>query len=86
MWAPEVIVRGNVIAYAKSAIDLALGRGGDQAVIKRGDKLLFYGGKTRAVEKRSKVKSRVISNALKQLMHQASEVFIMGHEVRTWIL
>lgn len=72
---------GQCNSYAKSAIDLALGRGGDQAVIKRGDKLLFYGGKTRAVEKRSKVKSRVISNALKQLMHQASEVFIMGHEV-----
>lgn len=72
---------GQCSNYAQSAIDLALGRGGDQAVIKRGDKLLFYGGKTKAVEKRSKVKSRVISNALKQLMLQSSEVFIMGHEV-----
>lgn len=68
-------------SYARSAMDLALGRGGDQAVVKRGDKLLFYGGKTRAVEKRSKVKSRVIANALKQLMWQSSEVFIMSHEV-----
>jgi len=68
-------------AYARSAMDLALGRGGDQAVVKRGDKLLFYGGKTRAVEKRSKVKSRVIANALRQLMWQSSEVVIMSHEV-----
>lgn len=71
---------GQCNSYARSAMDLALGRGGDQAVIKRGDKLLFYGGKTKAVEKRSKVKSRVISTALKQLMWQSSEVFIMSHE------
>lgn len=68
-------------SYAKSAMDLALGRGGDQAVVKNGDKLSFYGGKTRAVEKGSKVKSRVIANALKQLILQSSQVFIMSHEV-----
>lgn len=67
--------------YARSAIDLALGRGGDQAVVKNGDKLSFYGGRNKAVEKRSKVKSRVIANALRQLMEQSSEVLIMSHEV-----
>ena len=68
-------------SYARSAMDLALGRGGDQAVVKHGDKLFFYGGKTRAVEKSSKVKSRVIANALRHLMAQATNIFIMGHEV-----
>jgi len=66
--------------YAQSALDLALGRGGDQAVVKRGTKLFFYGGKSKEVEKRTKVKSRVIANALKELMSQSWGVFIMGHE------
>lgn len=65
--------------YARGAIDIALGRGGDQAVIKEGNSLSFYGGKTKAIEKRNKVKSRVISHALKQLIDQSDEVFIMGH-------
>lgn len=66
--------------YAKAAIDIALGRGGDQAVVKKIDKLSFYGGKTKAVEKRNKVKSRVISHALRQLIDQSEVVFIMGHQ------
>ncbi|MFS8500468.1 MAG: DHH family phosphoesterase [Caldicoprobacter sp.] len=66
--------------YAQFALDLALGRGGDQAVVKRGTKLFFYGGKSKEVEKRTKVKSRVIANALKELMSQSWGVFIMGHE------
>ena len=66
--------------YAKAAIDIALGRGGDQAVLKDNDKLSFYGGKTKAVEKRNKVKSRVISHALRQLIDQSEEVFVMGHK------
>jgi len=65
--------------YARSALDLALGRGGDQAVVKRRGKLFFYGGRTKAVEKRNKVKSRVIANALRELMEQSSEIFIMSH-------
>jgi c-di-AMP phosphodiesterase-like protein len=65
---------------AKSALDLALGRGGDQAVVKRGSRLLFYGGKTRAVEKRTKVKSRVIANALRNIMAQSDNMLIMGHQ------
>lgn len=66
--------------FAVAAKDLALGRGGDQAVVKDGDKLLFFGGKSKEVEKRTKVKARVIAHALSELINQASEVIIMGHE------
>ncbi len=65
--------------YAVSAKELALGRGGDQAVVKTGDKLLFYGGKTKEVEKRTKVKARVIAQALVDIIKDSSNVFIMGH-------
>lgn len=65
---------------AQLALDLALGRGGDQAVVKANDRLLFYGGKTKAVEKRTKVKARVIAHALRELVEGASQVIIMGHE------
>ena len=65
---------------AKAAIDIALGRGGDQAVVKSGNNLNFYGGKTKAIEKRNKVKSRVIGYALKQLIDQSEKVFVMGHK------
>ncbi len=65
---------------ANAAKDLALGRGGDQAVVKRIEKINFYGGKTKAVEKRTKVKARVISHALKQLMEQSENVMVMGHK------
>lgn len=64
---------------ANAALDIALGRGGDQAVVKKGEKLFFYGGKSQAVEKRTKVKARVIAHALKQFIGQADQVFIMGH-------
>ncbi len=66
--------------FAKAAIDIALGRGGDQAVVKENHNLRFYGGKTQAVEKRNKVKARVISHALMQLIDQSEEVFVMGHK------
>lgn len=65
---------------ANASKDLALGRGGDQAVVKRKEKTSFYGGKTKAVEKSTKVKSRVISHALKQLIEQADIVLVMGHK------
>jgi len=71
----------QIYEFSKAAIDIALGRGGDQAVVKKIDKLSFYGGKTKAVEKRNKVKSRVISHALRQLIDQSEKVFIMGHKV-----
>ncbi|CAB1255486.1 DHH family phosphoesterase [Clostridium sp. MT-14] len=65
--------------YAVSAKELALGRGGDQAVVKTQDKLLFYGGRTKEVEKRTKVKARVIAQALVDIIRDSSNVFIMGH-------
>ena len=65
---------------ARSALDVALGRGGDQAVVKIGEQLNFFGGKNKATEKRNKVKSRVIAHALRQLIDQSSEVFVMGHK------
>lgn len=65
---------------AKASVDIALGRGGDQAVVQSGSTLNFYGGKTKAIEKRNKVKSRVIGYALRQLIDQADEVFVMGHK------
>lgn len=67
--------------YARAALDLALGRGGDQVVVKKIDALNFYGGKTKAVEKRNKVKARVIAHALRQLIDQSEEVIIMGHKL-----
>lgn len=65
--------------YALAALDLALGRGGDQAVVKRNQKVEYYGGKMQAVEKSNKGKSRIVGHALKQLVVQARNVFIMGH-------
>ena len=65
---------------AGAAIDIALGRGGDQVVIKNGDSFSFFGGKTRELEKRTKVKARVIAYALRELIDQSASVYIMGHE------
>lgn len=67
--------------YAGKALDLALGRGGDQAVIKQGDRFIFYGGTTKPGFRRSKVKARMMSHALRNLMEQCSDVYVMGHEV-----
>ena len=66
--------------YAKDALDLALGRGGDQAVIKNISNIQYYGGKTQAIERGNKGKSRVIGHALKLLIDQAEKVVIMGHK------
>lgn len=66
--------------YANAALDIALGRGGDQVVIKDGEEISFYGGKTREIEKRTRVKARVIAFALRELIDQATEVIIMGHK------
>lgn len=65
---------------AKGALDLALGRGGDQAVIKTKDKSIFYGGKSKAVEKKTKVKSRLIGHALREIILESKEIYIMGHK------
>ena len=65
-------------AYADAALDLALGRGGDQAVVKR-NKVEYFGGKLQTVEKSNKGKSRIVGHALKQLIDQSKKIFIMGH-------
>lgn len=66
---------------AQSSLDLALGRGGDQAAIKKPNgKVKFYGGKTNPVEKRTRVRARVISHALKELISASDKVIIMGHK------
>lgn len=70
---------GETRNYADAAIDLALGRGGDQAVIRDGTKIRYFGGKNASVEKGSKGKSRVVAYALKRLIEQAERVIIMGH-------
>ncbi|MNX19156.1 Bifunctional oligoribonuclease and PAP phosphatase NrnA [compost metagenome] len=66
---------------AQSSLDMALGRGGDQAAVKSGQRLSFYGGKTTAVEKRTRVRARVIAHALRDLMQESDRVIIMGHKV-----
>lgn len=65
--------------FASLALDMALSRGGDQTVIKNRFAFEFFGGVTKEVEKRTKVKSRVMANALGQLMRDSSQVFVMGH-------
>lgn len=65
--------------FAHAALDLALGRGGDQAVIKRDDTIEYYGGKMQTVEKSNKGKSRIVAHAIRHLIDQSSNVMIMGH-------
>lgn len=65
--------------YASAAIDLALGRGGDQAVIKNNDRYVFYGGKTKGVEKSTRVKARIKAYAFRELIEESDRVLIMGH-------
>ena len=67
------------LEFATSAKDLALGRGGDQCVVKNFEKISFYGGKAKEVEKRTKVRARVIGHALLELINESSNIFIMGH-------
>lgn len=67
--------------YARVAIDLALGRGGDQAVVKSCDNISYYGGKSVQVEKKTRVKARVKAHALKELMEGKERVVIMGHSM-----
>ena len=64
---------------AKLSLEMALSRGGDQAVVRNQVDFAFYGGRTKAAEKRTKVKSRVMANALRELIADAGEVYIMGH-------
>ncbi|WP_367661171.1 DHH family phosphoesterase [Exiguobacterium alkaliphilum] len=66
---------------SQSSLDLALGRGGDQVVVKRHNgKVRFFGGKTNPTEKRTRVRARVISNSMRDLIKESSRVLIMGHK------
>ena len=65
---------------AFACLELALGRGGDQVVIRKKNTFEFYGGKTKAVEKRNRVKARVIAHGFRALIDESSKVFIMGHK------
>ncbi len=65
---------------ANDAMDIALGRGGDQAVVKTNGKYNFFGGKAQELEKRTKVKARVVAHALEELIGNAENVIIMGHQ------
>jgi len=65
---------------AHGGLELALGRGGDQAVVKWADRVLFYGGKSNVVEKKTKVRARVVAYTLRHYIQQASNVIVMGHE------
>ncbi|MCI8300608.1 MAG: DHH family phosphoesterase [Lachnospiraceae bacterium] len=67
--------------YSRMAIDLALGRGGDQVVIKEGEKITYFGGKSRQVEKMTRVKARVKAHALREIFESREQIFIMGHSI-----
>ncbi len=65
--------------YARNAIDLALGRGGDQAAIKTPEKITYFGGKSQQVEKTTRVKARVKAHALREIIEGKDRVLVMGH-------
>jgi len=66
-------------SFAIVAKELALGRGGDQVVVKKNEDIKFFGGNTKEIEKRTRVRARVVSHALKELIYESSKVFIIGH-------
>lgn len=70
---------GEAEANARQALEMALGRGGDQAAVKHENGFDFYGGVSRGVEKRTKVRSRIVASALLKLMRQSDRVLLMGH-------
>ncbi|MBQ2982118.1 MAG: DHH family phosphoesterase [Lachnospiraceae bacterium] len=67
--------------YSRMAMDMALGRGGDQAVVKDGDRTYYYGGKSKQVEKNTRVKARVKAHALREILSSKENVIIMGHKI-----
>ena len=67
--------------YARTSIDLALGRGGDQAVVREGEDITYYGGKTMQVERNTRVKARVKAHALREIIMSREHVVIMGHSL-----
>ncbi len=67
--------------FARNAIDLALGRGGDQAVVKSADNIAYYGGKSQQIEKSTRVKARVKAHALREIISGKDTVIVMGHRI-----
>ena len=67
--------------FARNAIDVALGRGGDQAVVKVPENVIYYGGKSQQVEKSTRVKARVKAHALKEIISVKDDVYVMGHRM-----
>lgn len=67
--------------FARNAIDLALGRGGDQAVVKSADNISYYGGKSQQIEKSTRVKARVKAHALREIISGKDSVIVMGHRI-----
>ncbi len=67
--------------FARAAIDMALGRGGDQAVVKDGSRIQYYGGKSQQLEKATRVKARVKAHALRELVETKDRLLIMGHQM-----
>lgn len=65
--------------HARQALDMAIGRGGDQAAILRNGDYEFFGGVSKGVEKRSKARTRIVASAIQKLMESSSDVFVMGH-------
>lgn len=70
----------DAMKNARTAIDLALGRGGDQVLIKEGEKYLFYGGKSGEISHNARIRARVKADALKELMADSSNIYVMGHK------
>ena len=67
--------------FARNAIDIALGRGGDQAVVKVPENVIYYGGKSQQIEKSTRVKARVKAHALREIISVKDEVYVMGHRM-----
>lgn len=67
--------------YSRMAIDLALGRGGDQVVVREGEQISYYGGKAKTVEKNTRVKARIKAHALRETLESRENVIIMGHNI-----
>ena len=72
---------GQNYEYARTSIDMALARGGDQAVVKDAERILYYGGKAQQMEKNTRVKARVKAHALQELMENKDRLLIMGHRM-----
>ena len=67
--------------YARQALDMCLGRGGDQAAVKTDNGFEFFGGVSKGIEKRTKIKTRIIANAIKESVKPSDMVFVMGHRL-----